>query len=226
MPTLLITGANRGLGLEFVRHYAADGWDIHACARDPARIPALSGTGTIVRHRLDVTDWTAIGAMADLLQGTPIDLLLANAGVIGDGANTLGQIDTKVWTQAFLTNALAPLKLAEAFRGHVAGSEKKLMVAITSRLGSIALNEDGGRYAYRASKAALNMAWRSLAVELKGSGVTCAVLHPGWVATDMGGGAAPVTPAQSVAGMTKVIAGLTPAKTGGFFDFEGRRLDW
>ena len=226
MPTLLITGAARGLGAEFVKHYAAEGWDIHACARTPDAIETKAGKGKFTRHKLDATDWAGIAKLARDLKGTPIDLLLANAGVIGNGANELGNIDPEAWTKTFLTNTMGPIKLAEAFRDHVAASQKKLMVAVSTRLASIALNLEGGRYAYRPSKTALNMAWKSLSIDLKGKGITCAVLHPGWVSTDMGGAAAPVTPVQSVAGMTKVIAKLTPTKTGHFFNFEGDEFPW
>jgi len=225
MPTVLITGASRGLGLEFTRHYAAAGWRVHACARNPAA-PALKAVAGDVRtHKLEATDWDGIRQLAGTLRAEAIDVLLANAGVSGDAANELGTIDPAVWTQTFVTNALAPIKLAEAFADHVAASGHKLMIAITSRLGSIALNE-GGRYAYRASKTALNMGWSSLSADMRGRGITCVVLHPGWVSTDMGGPQAPVTPPQSIAGMTKVIAGIKAADTGKFFNFDGAPLPW
>jgi NAD(P)-dependent dehydrogenase (short-subunit alcohol dehydrogenase family) len=226
MPTLLITGANRGLGLEFVKHYAAAGWRVHACARQP-EAPALKAVaGDVHRHALDATDGAQIAALAASLRGQPIDLLLANAGIAGRDAGELGRIDPEVWTRTFVTNALAPVKLAEAFAETVAASPRKLMVAISSRLGSIALNEAGGRYAYNASKAALNMGWKSLSVDLRGRGIACVVLHPGWVSTDMGGAQAPVTPPQSIAGMTRVIAGLTAADTGKFYNLDGTPIPW
>ncbi|HJQ60741.1 MAG TPA: SDR family oxidoreductase [Vineibacter sp.] len=226
MPTLLITGASRGLGLEFVKHYAAAGWRVHACARQPDAAALVAVAGDVRRHKLDATDWTGIAALAASLRGEPIDLLLANAGIAGRRAGDLGQVDARVWTETFITNALAPVKLAEAFADHVAASQRKLMVAISSRLGSIALNEAGGRYAYNASKAALNMGWKSLSVDLRGRGVTCVVLHPGWVSTDMGGAQAPVTPPQSIAGMTKVIAGLQASDSGKFFNYDGAPIPW
>jgi NAD(P)-dependent dehydrogenase (short-subunit alcohol dehydrogenase family) len=225
MPTVLITGASRGLGLEFTRHYAHAGWRVHACARRPETAALTVIAGDVRRHRLDATDWHGIAALAQSLRGEAIDLLLANAGIAGREAGDLGKIDPEVWTQTFVTNALAPVKLAEAFVTHVAASDLRLMVAISSRLGSIALN-DGARYAYRASKTALNMGWKSLSADLKGRGITCVVLHPGWVSTDMGGTQAPVTPAHSIAGMTKVIAGLTPADSGTFINYDGTPVPW
>ncbi|TXL70413.1 SDR family oxidoreductase [Vineibacter terrae] len=226
MPTLLITGANRGLGLEFVKHYAGAGWRVHACARQPEAPELTAVAGDVRRHKLEATDWGGIAALAQSLRGEAIDLLLANAGIAGQAAGDLGTIDPDVWAQTFLTNALAPVKLAEAFVEHVASSKLRLMIAITSRLGSISLNDGGGRYAYNASKSALNMGWKSLSVDLKGRGITCVVLHPGWVSTDMGGAQAPVTPPQSVASMTKVIAGLKAADSGRFFNFDGEALTY
>jgi NAD(P)-dependent dehydrogenase (short-subunit alcohol dehydrogenase family) len=226
MPTILLTGASRGLGVEFVKHYAAAGWRVHACARDP-EAPALKAVkGDVRRHALDVTDFAATAKLASSLKGEAIDVLLANAGISGSEAGELGKVDADVWVETFRVNALAPVKLAEVFVDHVAASQRKAMLAISSRLGSIGLNHEGGRYAYRASKAALNMAWKSLATDTKGRGLTCVVLHPGWVSTDMGGSAAPVTPPISVAGMTKVIEGLKPTDNGGFINYDGARFEW
>jgi NAD(P)-dependent dehydrogenase (short-subunit alcohol dehydrogenase family) len=226
MPTILLTGASRGLGIEFVKHYAATGWRVHACARD-ADTPALKAVkGDVQRHALDVTDFAATAKLASSLKGEAIDVLLANAGISGSEAGELGKVDANIWLETFRVNALAPVKLAEAFVDNVAASQRKAMLAISSRLGSIGLNHEGGRYAYRASKAALNMAWKSLATDTKARGLTCVVLHPGWVSTDMGGAAAPVTPPVSVAGMTKVIEGLKPTDNGGFINYDGARFEW
>jgi len=126
----------------------------------------------------------------------------------------------------FRTNTIAPLKVAEAFIEHVATSQHKKMIAITSRLGSISLNDGGNMYAYRSSKAALNMVWKSLSLDTRPKGIICAVFHPGWVRTDMGGQSAPVTPADSAAGMIKVIGGLKAGDTGGFFNYDGQKLAW
>lgn len=226
MPTILITGASRGLGIEFVKHYAAAGWRVHACAREPDA-PALKAVeGDVQAHALDVTDFAATAHLAATLQDEAIDVLLANAGIAGREAGDLGSIDADVWLKTFIVNALAPVKLAEAFVDHVAASRRKTMLAISSRLGSIGLNREGGRYAYRASKAALNMAWKSLATDTAARGLTCVVLHPGWVSTDMGGPQAPVSPSSSIAGMTEVIEALKPEDNGAFINYDGARFEW
>jgi NAD(P)-dependent dehydrogenase (short-subunit alcohol dehydrogenase family) len=225
MPTVLITGAARGLGLDFVKQYAAKGCTVHACARDPATASLKAVNGDVQRHQLDVTDYKAVAALAKKLSGEAIDVLVNNAGVAGREAGTLGSIDPAVWRDTFEVNALAPLMIAHAFLEHVARSKDRKMIAISSRLGSIGLN-DGSRYAYRASKAALNMEWTSLAKDTADKGLICVVLHPGWVQTDMGGKAAPLTIEQSVPAMVKAIDGLKAADTGRFINYDGSAIVW
>ncbi len=223
MSTVLITGAARGLGLDFVKQYAARGWKVHACARTP---DALGGVkGDIHPHKLEVTDYGAVKALAAKLKGEAIDVLICNAGVAGREAGDLGRIDPKVWRDTFEVNALAPLMMAEAFVEQVAASKDRKLIAISSRLGSITHN-DGARYAYRASKTALNMEWQSLSKDTAAKGLICVVLHPGWVQTDMGGAAATLTIAQSVPAMVKVIDGLKPADNGRFLNYDGTELPW
>ena len=223
MSTVLITGAARGLGLEFVNQYAARGWKVHACARTP---DALGGVkGDIHSHALEVTDYDAVKALAAKLKGEAIDVLICNAGISGKEATVLGSIDPAVWRETFEVNALAPLMMAEAFADHVAASRDRKLVAISSRLGSITF-ANNGRYSYRASKAALNMEWKGLSVDLAPKGLICVVLHPGWVQTDMGGQAATLTIAQSVPSMVKVIDGLKPADNGRFLNYDGTELPW
>ena len=225
MPTVLITGTNRGLGLDFVKRYAAKGWKVHACARHPAAAPLKAVKGDVQRHQLDVTDHKAVAALANKLSGEAIDVLINNAGVGGRDAFALGSIDPAVWRDTFEVNALAPLMMAEAFVEHVARSQQKKLIAITSILGSIA-NNAGGRYAYRASKTALNMEWSCLAKDLAGRGVICVTLHPGWVQTDMGGPTASLTIEQSVPSMVKVIEGLKPSDNGRYVSYDGSELAW
>ena len=226
MPTLLVTGANRGLGLEFARSYAADGWTVHAAVRDPAKASALKQLkGKVELHAADVTDAASVAGLAKALGRTPIDLLINNAGVYLDRNSTIGGLDFKAWEETFRVNTLAPIRVAEALADNVARSDKKLMVFITSRMGSVTENS-GASYAYRASKAALNMAVSCLALDLKPKGVSCILLHPGWVKTDMGGSAAEIAIPDSIKGMRKVIDRAGPAETGKFFNFQGAAVAW
>ncbi|HSI01955.1 MAG TPA: SDR family oxidoreductase [Reyranella sp.] len=223
MPTALITGAARGLGLEFVKQYAAKGFTVHACARKPEALKGVKGD--VHPHRLEVTDYEAVGALAKQLSGEAIDVLVCNAGIAGRESGTLGAIAPAVWRQTLEVNTLAPLMMAEAFVDQVARSKERKLVAISSRLGSITHNS-GAMYAYRASKTALNMEWRSLSIDTAGKGLICVVLHPGWVRTDMGGSAAPITIEQSVPAMVKVIDGLKAADNGRFFNYDGSAIEW
>jgi NAD(P)-dependent dehydrogenase (short-subunit alcohol dehydrogenase family) len=225
MPTALITGAGRGLGLEFARQYATDGWRVIATVRDVNKASELGALGPRVEiHPLDVTDLDAVAALGRDLASDRIDAAIANAGVFLGRSMTPGQIDEAAWIDTLKANALAPLALAGAVLAPVERSEGKRLIAISSRLGSMGENNAGGSYAYRASKAALNAGWRSLALDHRG--VIAVVLHPGWVRTDMGGAGAPVERSDSVAGMRRVIAKLTPAESGRFFDFQGTELPW
>ncbi|MGE0709116.1 MAG: SDR family oxidoreductase [Planctomycetota bacterium] len=226
MPSVLITGSNRGLGLEFARQYAADGWRVFAACRDPERareLQALAGE-RVSLHALEVTDFVAVERLAGELSGEALDVVLNNAGVFGDAA-PFGEVDYDVFRRTLEVNTLAPLRLAECFVGHLERGQQKKLVNITSRMGSIEDNTSGGRYAYRASKAALNMVNRCLAVDLAGR-LTAVVLHPGWVATDMGGPSAPLRPEGSVRQMRAVIAGLSAKDSGGFFNYDGASLPW
>ena len=232
METVLITGANRGLGLEFARQYAEAGWNVQATCRDPDRATALrelagKHPGLIV-HRLDLERFENIDALAAELAGTPIDVLLNNAGVYGDSAESrFGALDFGRFEHTVRVNLLAPIKMAEAFLPHVRGSGRKLIVALTSRMGSIGDNRSGGSILYRSSKAALNAAMRSLALDLRPDGIGVLLLHPGWVLTDMGGPRASTPPAESIAGMRRIIDNFSRAEHAGrFLDFRGREVPW
>jgi len=216
MPTLFVTGANRGLGLEFVRQYRAAGWDVIATARTPS--PELDALGAEVRT-LDMADAAAVSGVC---AGRPLDLVIANAGTYGPHEASDAQ-GADEWLQTFAVNTVAPYLLAQALLPEVKAAGGKL-IAVSTRMASLADNTSGGFLAYRSSKTALNMAWRTLALANKD--LVCAVLHPGWVQTRMGGQNAPVTPEQSIAGMKQAIEGLGPRDSGEFFDFEGQRLPW
>jgi NAD(P)-dependent dehydrogenase (short-subunit alcohol dehydrogenase family) len=225
MSTVLITGAGRGIGLEFARQYASDGWRVIATVRDVKKAKELAALGSKVEiHRLEVTDFHAVAALGRELARDSIDVAIANAGVSLAKSMSPQEIDELAWLDTIRVNTIAPLALAGAVLGPVERSDGKRLIAISSRLGSIGENNAGGQYAYRSSKAALNAAWRSLALDHRG--VIAAVLHPGWVKTDMGGAGAPVERKDSVAGMRKVIAKLTPADSGGFFNFDGAKIQW
>lgn len=232
MHTALITGANRGIGLEFVRQYAVEGWTVHACCREPDSASALQQLtarypGLVRPHALDLADFGQIAQLAQQLAGEPVDLLLNNAGIYPDHESRgFGHADVAAWELAFRINAMAPLKMAEAFVEHVAASQWRRMAFITSKMGSMADNGSGGCYLYRSSKAALNAVARSLAIDLAPRGICVGLLHPGWVQTDMGGPNAWITATQSVAGMRDVIAGLTPAQAGRFLAYDGQEVPW
>ncbi len=204
MPTVLITGASRGLGLELVRQYGAAGWDVIACARSPQKAADLQSLAAgserrVAVHPLDVTDFAAIAALAGELSGRAIDVLISNAGTMGSRGNALGSIDLAEWDDIFRLNTFAPLKLAEAFAAHIARSSERKIVAISTIMASMARNDMGGFYAYRASKAALNAIMVSLAIDLgRRHGIIAATLHPGWVRTDMGGSRAEIDAQTSV----------------------------
>ena len=231
MPSALITGANRGIGLEFARQYAAEGWRVFACCRDPrgaAELEAVAaGSAELVSvHALDVTDRAGIDKVAQELAGHPLDVLVNNAGLIGPPNQGFGHTDYGAWAEVFDVNTMGPMRMAEGFVDHVAASERKLIVTITSGLGSIADNSSGGRTPYRTSKAAVNMVMRGLAVELAPRGIVCVVVSPGWVRTDMGGAGATLAPAESVGALRRLIQRLGPADSGKFFNYNGNEYPW
>lgn len=227
MPTCLITGANRGLGLEFVKQYAADGWKVIATCRNPETAVELSSVdGHVHTHALDVTDFARVEALGKALGGEAIDVLIRNAGVYGPRVVKHDSVDYAAWAEVLRANAMAPLKMSAVFEPHVARSKLRRIVAVTSLMGSMTDNTSGGSYIYRSSKAALNAVMKSLAADLKEKGISVAVLHPGWVKTDMGGPGAKIEPAESIAGMRKVIDEMSVENTGRFINYDGKELPW
>lgn len=225
---ILITGTNRGIGLEFVKQYAADGWNVIACCRDPQSATALQNVASEHHNvqiiALDVADFTQIDAAALQLKGQKIDVLLNNAGVYPE--SSLGDVDFDAWTTAFKINTMAPLKMAEAFLPHVAASQLKKMATLSSKMGSLDDNTSGGSYIYRTSKAAVNMVMKSLAIDLKGYNIAVVTLHPGWVKTDMGGPNGLIDTQTSVTGLRKVIAELSLSSSGKFIAYNGNEIAW
>jgi NAD(P)-dependent dehydrogenase (short-subunit alcohol dehydrogenase family) len=224
MSTILITGASRGIGLEFTRQFAADGWTVIAACRNPAGAEQLNAIEGVEVHALDVDSGDSVAALKAAIGDRPIDVLLNNAGIIGQRAG-FGLLDYEAWEGAMNTNVFGPMRMAEAFAGNVEASERKQMIFITSRMGSITETSPNA-YVYRSSKAALNMAVRCMSLELAGKGVTAVLFHPGHVSTDMGGAAAPVTPVQSVTGMKGQILGFSQADNGRFIAFDGGDIPW
>lgn len=230
MKTTLITGANRGIGLEFVRQYAADNWRVFACSRHPEKSGTLNVLAArypeqITVHTLDVADHIQIEGLALLLTNESIDLLLNNAGIYM-ATHKDDNIDYEAWAHAFLVNTMAPLKMAQVFAAQIARSNQRMIVTISSKMGSIGDNSGGDSYIYRSSKAAVNMVVKSLAIDLKPVGITAVVLHPGWVQTEMGGPNALISTTQSVSGMRHVISQLTLADSGKFFAYDGKTIPW
>ena len=234
-PTVLITGASRGIGLELARQYAERGWNVIATARNPGSSAALKEIAgshpNVTLEALDVTDLAGIDALAARYKGRPIDVLLNNAGISGgDDMGTFGHLDYAVYDRVHATNVLGPLKMAEAFLPNVAASQQKKIINISSTEGSLSLVKGrGGSYFYRSSKAALNMVMRSLAIDLRPQGITVGLVSPGFVKDDFTRGIdlpIMITPQQSAAAVIKVIDGYDLAKSGTFLRHTGEEAPW
>jgi NAD(P)-dependent dehydrogenase (short-subunit alcohol dehydrogenase family) len=225
---VLITGANRGIGLEFARQYAEAGWKVIACCRDlkqAADLQELADTYPDIKaYPLDVADFAAIEALAENLKGIKIDVLINNAGVYPH--SDLNHADPEQWLHAFKVNSMAPFKMAAAFTSHIAASRLKKLVTLSSKMGSLDDNTSGGSYIYRTSKVAANMVMKSLAIDLQAFGISVAVLHPGWVQTEMGGPGALIDTRTSVLGLRKVIEHLNLDNSGRFIAYDGKVINW
>ncbi len=230
MKNVLITGANRGLGLEHTRRFVERGVFVYATARAPSEADELNQLAHEHANLVKVLAYDALAADATTrlkaeLSDVALDLALFNAGV-SSARPPFGNIDAEAALQLFQINALAPLKLAEALLQNVAISERKIFAFQSSLMGSITDNASGGAYAYRISKCALNMAVKNIAIDLREQGVIAVALHPGWVKTRMGGTQAPLSLAESVQGQQQILTNLTLAKSGGFFNYDGKNLPW
>ena len=225
---VLISGANRGIGLELTQQYAQDGWNVLACCRDPqhaSALQALAKTYANIRIlHLDVADFAQIDALALQLKNEKIDVLINNAGVYPE--SSLGDADTDAWLDAFKINSIAPLKMATAFTTHIANSELKKIATLSSKMGSMSDNTSGGSYIYRSTKTAVNMVMKSLSIDVQPAGIAVVTLHPGWVLTDMGGSNALIDTKTSVAGLRKVIESLNLSNTGKFIAYDGKEIAW
>ncbi|MEJ2138351.1 MAG: SDR family oxidoreductase [Gammaproteobacteria bacterium] len=232
MPTTLITGANRGLGLEYARQYAALGWDVIACTRQPQAETLRSLDAARVKiFQLDVTDHSAVDALAAELRGTAVDVLVNNAGTTGPkGApecieySGVDNTDYEIWRQVLEVNLLGAFKIATAFRPHLTLAERGILVNMSSDLGSIAQNTMGNMYSYRSSKAALNLLTKSLAIDCP-EFITVS-MAPGWCRTDLGGMGAEIDPADSVREQIESLAAVTSEQSGTFIDRFGKPVPW
>ena len=239
MSTALITGANRGLGLAFVRRLSLMGWRVLATCRSPGQAEALRRLASESRqavevHALDTGDQKSIGALSAAVRDQAIDLLVCNAGVspmkqaliTGTQGQRIQDADDALWLEAYRTNAIGPLRVAAAFADRVVASERRLMAFISTRMSVAGQNNSGAYYMYRSSKAALNVIVKNLSIELAPRGVTCIALHPGWVRTDMGGHNADVSPEESVTGMLKILLDAKLPKKAQFLDYRGETVPW
>jgi len=227
MPTVLITGANRGIGHEFVRQYAAAGWRVIACCREPAGAEALRALGgDVSTHALDVADSASVLAAKARIGGEPVDLLINNAGSIGQRAGKLGHVDYDDWNATLNINLFGPARVAAAFVDNVLASRQKKFATISTRMSSLSECTAIDFLAYRTSKAAVNMMMKLAANELGPKGATVVVLHPGWVRTQLGGPNAVMSTNDSVSAMRAVLDGLTTADNGRFINYDGSAIPW
>ena len=235
MPVALVTGANRGLGLEFTRQYLEADWQVLAACRNPDASKAFAelSSNRLEPIQIDVSDHDTIARAAEALADRPIDVLINNAGVFGpnsgqhnDWRQTFGHMDYEIWADVIRINTMGPFRMAEAFIDHVAKSEQKKLITISSSIGSIGDPEKGQHFAYRTSKAAVNMAMAKLADSLASQKIIVGLLDPGWCRTDLGGSGADYDPAESVARMRGIIEGLTIGDTGRFLRHDGYEHPW
>lgn len=239
--TVLITGANRGLGLEFVKQYIQDHWHVIACCRNPNEAKELQKLATIHPAlkilKLDVCDDQEIVQLTKILSGIPIDILINNAGIAGEDHLSVETVTTEEMVKVFLTNTVGPLQTSKALFPNLMLGNLKIIANISSRLGSIAQNTykiDNSTpnntyrvyYPYRASKVALNMVMKTLSLEWDQHGIRVLLLHPGWVKTDMGGSNAPIETKTSVGGLRKVILEKSAHKDSMYHTHEGAELPW
>ena len=232
MRTVLVTGASRGIGLEFCKQYAKQGWQVFACCRNPEQAVKLNNLVTeysyVKVYKMDVIERSGIDALANQIKDSSIDLIIANAGVYGDSSgHGFGNLDYVEWINTLETNVLGVVKVAEAFLPNLKRSNNNPCIAVlSSQMGSIDDNSSGGSILYRSSKAALNAAMKSLSIDCQNDNIGVLIFHPGWVKTDMGGPHALIDPETSVTGMVKQIGTFRMSQTGRFIKYDGTQLPW
>tara|TARA_B110000879_G_scaffold203391_1_gene280929 strand:- start:183 stop:869 length:687 start_codon:yes stop_codon:yes gene_type:complete len=228
MSTVLVTGANRGLGYEFVKQYSENKFDVLACCRNIHEAKKLTELAEISNnikiYELDVGNIKTIKNLSQQLRNEKIDVLINNAGIYR--SSTIGNINYDEWMESFRINTIAPYQIVEAFLDQILNSDLKKVVSITSKMGSIDDNTTGGSYIYRSSKTALNSMMRSLTHDLVDRGIATLTLHPGWVRTDMGGPGGWIDSFESVQGMIREIDKLTIDDSGKYLDYAGKSINW
>lgn len=224
MSSILIAGASRGIGREFVRQFLVAGWQVHATARDDPGMAALSDMGA-TPHRLEITDDASIAALRAEIDGLPLDAIIANAGISGNITLPMEAVSYAEMHRVIDTNTLSIVLLMAALKPNLLLGERRLAMGMSSLMSSISSNDWGGQYAYRASKTALNAMWRSLADEWRPDGIACVLLRPGYVKTDMTEGRG-MDVDVSVAGMLGVVEGLGLADSGRCIGYDGLDVPW
>lgn len=230
MATVLITGTNRGLGLEFVKQFLQRGDRVLATCRNPDNATDLSalasGNDNLQVHAMDVGNEQSMVELAQSIQNEAIDIFINNAGIYGPRDANFGNLKGAEWEEVMRINSIAPLLLTQLIIGSLRKGADKKLVYITSKMGSIDDNKGGGSYIYRSSKTALNSAVKSLSVDLADEGFSVGIVHPGWVRTDMGGPNGLIDPPTSVSGMIEVIDNLNQNNSGQFFNYDGSLIPW
>lgn len=230
MATILVTGANRGLGLEFIKHYLDRGDHVIGTFRDKHSSGELIQMGVTYDKleiiSLDVSSEKSLKTFPNLLGDIAIDIFINNAGVYGPRNSSFKHVDIETWIPALKINTIAPIILTQLIIDNLKKGSKKKLIYITSKMGSIDDNSGGGSYVYRSTKAALNAVVKSLSIDLKSEEMIVALLHPGWVQTDMGGPNGLIDKNTSVSGMIKVIDGLERSESGCFLDYTGSDIPW
>ncbi|MFZ9584654.1 MAG: SDR family oxidoreductase [Pseudohongiellaceae bacterium] len=230
MQTIVITGANRGIGLALVRTFLQAGDHVIAACRAPDKASALTSLQQAGQSLeilpLEVTDASSIGRFAAELRGRRIDVLVNNAGVMGGPQQELRDMDYAAWLRTFEVNTLAPFHLSVRLLDSLARAPRPRIVTLSSQMGAFGRELGSGRYAYRSSKTAVSKVMQVLANELRARGVIVCPVHPGWVKTDMGGAAAEISPEESAAGLHRLIEGLTLEQSGRFWTWDGREHVW
>ncbi len=226
MSNLMITGANRGIGLALASRYAEAGWSLHATARNPDQAEALHALPDTKVYRLDVTSQDSIEAFAEEVKGLPIDHLINNAGIMGPREVTLGETQRADWLEVLGVNTVAPWLVTERLIANLEAGSGARSAVISSQLGSITNAFLGWPWLYAVSKAGVNMVMRQLSLELGEKGIVSLAVHPGWVRTDMGGSEADISPQEAADGIFKLISGSTPEMNGAFFAYNGEPMPW